>query len=98
MSEQDKPTRDEIRDLVNECGLDWHRGFAPLFDGDDTNRYEVLVRAAIAADRAARPVLTDEQIDAITDQQWGKGCVPSQYKAHRAYARAVLAAAQGSKP
>lgn len=36
---------EQIRDLVKECGLDWHRGFAPLFDGDETNRYAVLARA-----------------------------------------------------
>ncbi len=35
---------DAIRDLVKECGLDWHRGFAPLFPGDETNRYAVLVQ------------------------------------------------------
>ena len=34
-----------VRVLVKECGLDWHRGFVPLFDGDETNRYEVLIRA-----------------------------------------------------
>lgn len=33
--------------------------------------------------------LTDKQIDAITDAQWGKGCKENQYLAHRAYARAV---------
>ncbi len=42
-------TDEQIRELVKESGLDWHRGFAPLFDGDETNRYAVLVRAAIAA-------------------------------------------------
>jgi hypothetical protein len=47
------PTRDQIRELVKESGLDWHRGFVPLFDGDDTNRYEVLVRAAFAAQAEA---------------------------------------------
>ena len=63
--EAQRPTRDEVRDLVKECGLDWQRGFAPLFDGDDTNRYEVLVRAAIeqyAAERVAearKPNVTD---------------------------------------
>ena len=46
-------TRDQIRDMVKECGIDWHRGFVPLFDGDDTNRYEVLVREVI--DRYAAP-------------------------------------------
>ena len=46
-------TRDQIRDMVKECGIDWHRGFVPLFDGDDTNRYEILVREVI--DRYAAP-------------------------------------------
>ncbi len=36
--------------------------------------------------------MTDEQIDAVTDAQWGKGCQPNQYMAHRAYARAILKA------
>jgi len=54
---QPEMTREQIRDLVKECGIDWHRGFMPLFDGDDTNRYEVLVRAALAAAPA-----TDERL------------------------------------
>ena len=37
-------TDDQIRELVEECGLDWHRGFHPLYPGDTTNRYAVLVR------------------------------------------------------
>ena len=37
--------------------------------------------------------LTDEQIDAVTDAQWGKGCAPNQYMAHRAAARAYIRAA-----
>lgn len=45
-----EPLSDEqIRDLVKECGLDWHRGFMPLFDGDETNRYAVFARAVLAA-------------------------------------------------
>jgi hypothetical protein len=42
-------TDEQIRDLVKECGLDWHRGFYPLFDGDETNRFAVLVQATEAA-------------------------------------------------
>jgi hypothetical protein len=34
---------------VKECGLDWHRGFYPLFDGDETNRFAVLVQATETA-------------------------------------------------
>ena len=36
---------DEIIALVRECGLDWHAGFMPLFRGDITNRFAVLVQA-----------------------------------------------------
>ena len=35
----------ELRDLVKESGLDWHRGYMPLFAGDETNRLALLVRA-----------------------------------------------------
>jgi hypothetical protein len=45
-------TDEQMRDLVKECGLDWHRGYMPLFDGDPTNRYAVLIEAVI--DRCAR--------------------------------------------
>lgn len=44
-------TYEEMRDLAEECGLDWHRGFAPLFDGDETNRFAVLIEAAQEAER-----------------------------------------------
>ena len=44
-------TNDEMRDLVKECGLDWHRGFMPLFDDDSTNRYAVLIEAVVSAER-----------------------------------------------
>jgi hypothetical protein len=37
--------RDSVIDLVKECGLDWHKGFMPLFDDDPTNRFAVLVEA-----------------------------------------------------
>lgn len=42
---------DQVRELVKECGLDWHRGYMPLFEGDPTNRYAVLVAAAQDAAR-----------------------------------------------
>ena len=38
-------TLEQQRELVKECGLDWHRGYIPLFDGDPTNRYAVLIEA-----------------------------------------------------
>ena len=44
-------TGEQMRDLVKECGLDWHRGYMPLFDGDPTNRYAVLIEAVEAAER-----------------------------------------------
>jgi hypothetical protein len=56
------PTRDQIRELVKESGLDWHRGFVSLFDGDDTNRYEVLVRAALAAQAEAHAATKAEKL------------------------------------
>jgi hypothetical protein len=42
-------TEEQRRDLVKECGLDWQRGYMPLFEGDPTNRYAVLVEAVEAA-------------------------------------------------
>ena len=41
-------TDEEVIDLVRECGLDWHKGFMPLFDDDPTNRFAVLVSAVEA--------------------------------------------------
>lgn len=49
MSDTYKLTDEQMRDLVKECGLDWHRGFMPLFDDDPTNRYAVLIAAATAS-------------------------------------------------
>ena len=46
-------TKEQIRDLVKECGLDWHRGFMPLFEGDETNRYAVLIAEAMRIEREA---------------------------------------------
>ena len=42
-------TDEQIRDLAKESGLDWHRGYMPLFANDPTNRYEVFARAVLAA-------------------------------------------------
>jgi len=47
-------TDEQMRDLVKECGLDWQRGYMPLFDDDPTNRYAVLIEAAIDVERQAR--------------------------------------------
>lgn len=50
----------EIRNLVQDCGLDWHKGFMPLFDGDTTNRFAVLVEAVAAAERERCAKLADD--------------------------------------
>jgi hypothetical protein len=42
-------TEAQQRDLVKECGFDWHKGYMPLFDGDPTNRFSVLIEAVEAA-------------------------------------------------
>jgi len=39
-------TEEQMRDLMKECGLDWHKGYMPLFDGDHTNRFAILIEAA----------------------------------------------------
>lgn len=44
-------TEEQMRNLVKECGLDWQRGYMPLFAGDTTNRYAVLIEAVEAAER-----------------------------------------------
>lgn len=57
-------TYEQIRDLAKESGLDWHRGYMPLFDDDPTNRYEVFARAVLAAGVLPAPAavpLTKEQ-------------------------------------
>ena len=48
---QTEAYEEQMRDLVKECGLDWQRGYMPLFDGDPTNRYAVLIEAVVAAER-----------------------------------------------
>ena len=53
-------TEDQMRDLVKECGLDWQRGYMPLFDGDPTNRYAVLIEAVLDAEAEACAEIADE--------------------------------------
>lgn len=53
-------TLDEMRGLVKECGLDWNRGFVPLFGGDPTNRYVVLIDAVAAKTREECAKICDE--------------------------------------
>lgn len=77
-----------------------------LLRNDGTRRSIPAVNSAIAAIDAqapqAAPValtpLTDEQIDAVTRQQWGSDQAGVMLQAHRAYARAVLAAAGAAAP
>jgi hypothetical protein len=46
--------------------------------------------AGVAAERERQaPLQTDAEIDAVMDQQWGKGLQPNQYLAHRAASRAI---------
>jgi len=59
-------TKDQMRELVKECGLDWHKGFMPLFDGDDTNRYAVLIEAAMSHEREQCALVCD----GIRNDRW----------------------------
>jgi hypothetical protein len=43
LAQREPLTDEQMRELVKDCGLDWHRGYAPLFAGDETNRYAVLI-------------------------------------------------------
>jgi hypothetical protein len=63
-------TDDQVREMVKECSLDWQRGYMPLFDGDPTNRYAVLVNAARtkALQDAARWV--DEEVGRALQDGW----------------------------
>jgi len=63
---------EQMRDLVKECGLDWHRGYMPLFDGDPTNRYAVLIEAARSAERERCAKLC-EDIGPELLRWWGDG-------------------------
>jgi hypothetical protein len=53
-----------IRELVEQAGLDWHRGW-PVGD-DEPNRFEVLVKLAIAHER-------EECIQNVLQQHEGFG-------------------------
>jgi len=55
-----------MRDLVKACGLDWHKGYMPLFEGDPTNRYAVLIEAALSSQPKPAPVrLLDREVRLI---------------------------------
>jgi hypothetical protein len=92
-------TPDDIRNLVRDSGLDWHKGFGPS-DGEP-NRFEQLVRAAYrrgqmasAEPVEARKPLTPLQIaDCATDIEpypMELVCVPSEQFV--AFARNIQAA------
>jgi hypothetical protein len=42
---------EQMKTLVKDCGLEWRHGYWPLYPGDPTNRYEVLIEAVQAAER-----------------------------------------------
>lgn len=44
-------TDEQKQSVVQECGLDWQRGYIPLFDGDPTNRYSVLIECVEIVER-----------------------------------------------
>jgi hypothetical protein len=58
-------TDEQMRDVVKDCGLDWHRGYMPLFAGDPTNRYAVLIEAVEAAERERCAALCDGLVPVI---------------------------------
>ena len=62
---------------------------ARFFNADLDGDYEWTPMVAATPPRAP---LTDAQIDAVTDAQWGRTAHPGHYAAYRAYARAVEAA------
>lgn len=62
---------------------------ARFFNADLDGDYKWTPLVAATPPRAA---LTDAEIDAVTDAQWGRTAHPGHYAAYRAYARAVEAA------
>ena len=60
-------TNEQMRNLVKECGLDWQRGYMPLFDDDPTNRYAVLIEAAMTAERERCVAHCDEVANRMVD-------------------------------
>jgi hypothetical protein len=41
-------TEDQKYKLVQSCGLYWNSGYMPMFSGDKTNRFSVLIEAVEA--------------------------------------------------
>ena len=66
---------EHMRDLVKEFGLDWQRGYTP---GEPTNRYAMLITAAIATERErwvqAAAVAVQELAGCATWTQGGVTC------------------------
>jgi hypothetical protein len=71
-------TNEEMYTLVKECGLDWKRGCIPLFEGDTTNRFAVLIEAVIAG---CKP-LSDEQ-ERRAFEAFATNCPMGQYDVSR---------------
>ena len=44
-------TDEQMRDMVERCGLDWYRGYMPFSYVDQTNRYAMLIKAVEEAER-----------------------------------------------
>ena len=63
-------TDEQMRDLVKDCGLDWQRGYMPLFDGDPTNRYAVLIEAVQAAERERICAAIKAEDDYMVDRDY----------------------------
>ena len=63
-------TDEQMRDLVKDCGLDWQRGYMPLFDGDPTNRYAVLISAVPAAERERICAAIKAEDDYMVDRDY----------------------------
>jgi hypothetical protein len=67
----------------------YHEGSKPWID--PTKVWSLPIGTRLYTAQPAPAPLTDEQIDMITAEQWGKG-LGAPYAAYRAYARAIEAA------
>ncbi len=68
-------TNEQMRDIVKECGLDWNKGYIPIFDGDPTNRYAVLIEVVVEAEREACAKLCELGLDTspgAETSEWSK--------------------------
>ena len=84
----DKGRRFEAKQIRRSIG-DW---FQAEFCGRSFMGEPVVAAAPEAPQPAKREPLTDEEIDRVTDVQWASNNNKPIYAAHRAYARAVIAA------